>query len=87
MKSGQKIKAMRSDRGGEFTSKEFKGFCEAHRSPTIAAYLIPAKIMLMCTVKERNLRGGERTFSVRVKKDKRHELLGEDDTFYTLTHL
>ena len=28
--SGCKIKAMRSDRGGEFTSKEFQEFCEAN---------------------------------------------------------
>ncbi|PKU78070.1 Retrovirus-related Pol polyprotein from transposon TNT 1-94 [Dendrobium catenatum] len=28
--SGLKIKAMRSDRGGEFTSKEFQEFCEAN---------------------------------------------------------
>ncbi|KAE8735609.1 hypothetical protein F3Y22_tig00000340pilonHSYRG00771 [Hibiscus syriacus] len=28
--SGRKIKAMRSDRGGEFTSKEFQEFCEAN---------------------------------------------------------
>ena len=29
-KSGHKIKAMRFDRGGEFTSNEFQEFCEAH---------------------------------------------------------
>ncbi|KAE8706056.1 Detected protein of unknown function [Hibiscus syriacus] len=28
--SGRKIKAMRSDRGGEFTSKDFQEFCEAN---------------------------------------------------------
>ena len=28
--SGHKIKAMRSDRGGEFTSNEFQEFCEAN---------------------------------------------------------
>ncbi|KAE8684274.1 hypothetical protein F3Y22_tig00111146pilonHSYRG00032 [Hibiscus syriacus] len=28
--SGRKIKAMRSDRGGEFTSREFQEFCEAN---------------------------------------------------------
>ena len=28
--SGYKIKAMRSDRGGEFTSSEFQEFCEAN---------------------------------------------------------
>lgn len=28
--SGYKIKAMRSDRGGEFTSNEFQEFCEAN---------------------------------------------------------
>jgi len=26
--SGRQIKAMRTDRGGEFTSKEFQEFCE-----------------------------------------------------------
>lgn len=28
--SGRKIKALRSDRGGEFTSREFQEFCEAN---------------------------------------------------------
>jgi transposase InsO family protein len=28
MEKGCKLKAFRSDRGGEFTSNEFKGFCE-----------------------------------------------------------
>jgi len=33
--SGRQIKAMRTDRGGEFTSKEFQEFCEENgiRSP------------------------------------------------------
>ena len=29
-KSGQEIKALRSDRGGELTSNEFKEFCETN---------------------------------------------------------
>ena len=29
-KSGYEIKALRSDRGGEFTSKEFYDFCQSH---------------------------------------------------------
>ena len=42
----------------------------------------------MCTDKERNLKGGERTCSRRAKKDKRHKLIEGGGTFYThtLTH-
>ena len=28
--TGRKVKAIRSDRGGEFSSKQFKEFCDEH---------------------------------------------------------
>ena len=28
--TGRKVKAIRSDRGGEFSSKQFKDFCDEH---------------------------------------------------------
>ncbi|KAE8666843.1 hypothetical protein F3Y22_tig00112490pilonHSYRG00048 [Hibiscus syriacus] len=68
--SGRKIKAMRSDRGGEFTSREFQEFCEANgiRRPMTVPRSPPAKCLLVKSISNKKCMGKDTARGMEWKK-------------------